>query len=331
MGLAVQMYHDGGNTLPPSRVSWSGGVTWTVLLLPYLEQDNFYRQWNIFQPFNAQPSSLAQTPVRLYYCPSRRGPMTSRYNAPVPASWPPGPPPPWWPPGMYWPPPSWPAGPPPGTSGWPSWPPAGTTGGANGEIFRGSVGDYASVAGNDPVPGDGYDNGCPTTGPGPGCRSPTGTCYNSECANGALILAQFVPSPGGPGVMSWSSRTSFTSIIDGLSNTLLIGEKHVPLDQFGQNWIPPPGWPLASPFENPGDGAIYNGDFPWVATRIAGRLNPLAREARDVPRNNFGSYHPGVCQFVFCDGSVRALNVSIDPNVLGLMASRNDGQAVPDF
>jgi hypothetical protein len=143
-----------------------------------------------------------------------------------------------------------------------------------------------------------------------------------------MILAQFVLNSGGPSLVSWTSRTSFNSITDGLSNTLLIGEKHVPPDLFGQNWIPPPAWPMASPFENPGDGTIYNGDFPWVATRIAGRLNPLAPGPRAIPQNNFGSYHPGVCQFVLADGSVRALNVSIDPNVLGLLAARNDGQAV---
>ena len=45
----------------------------------------------------------------------------------------------------------------------------------------------------------------------------------------------------------------------------------------------------------------------------------------------FGSYHTGIVQFNFADGSVRALPVTIDPKILGLLASRNDGQPIPDF
>ena len=43
------------------------------------------------------------------------------------------------------------------------------------------------------------------------------------------------------------------------------------------------------------------------------------------------SRHPGICQFVFCDGSVRLLYNSIDPVVFGLLAQRNDGQPVPGY
>src|SRR5262245_15301595 len=47
MALACHNYHDTSNDLPPSRLDHRGGVTWAVLLLPYLEQDNFFRQWDI--------------------------------------------------------------------------------------------------------------------------------------------------------------------------------------------------------------------------------------------------------------------------------------------
>jgi hypothetical protein len=45
----------------------------------------------------------------------------------------------------------------------------------------------------------------------------------------------------------------------------------------------------------------------------------------------FGSYHPGICQFVFDDGSVHALVGSIDPVTLRLLANRSDGEVVPDY
>src|SRR5262249_11037804 len=47
LGLAVHGFHDATGNLPPSRMDNYGGVTWAVHLLPFLEQDPFYRQWNI--------------------------------------------------------------------------------------------------------------------------------------------------------------------------------------------------------------------------------------------------------------------------------------------
>jgi prepilin-type processing-associated H-X9-DG protein len=146
-----------------------------------------------------------------------------------------------------------------------------------------------------------------------------------------MVIAHWTPDPDSTSrVLEWSSRTSFNSITDGLSNTFLVGEKHVPLGAFANNWVPPYPYFTSSPPDNPGDGAIYNGMFPWVVSRIAGPLNPLAQQPIESPAANFGSFHPGVCQFAFADGSVRALPVLTSPEVLGLLASRNDGQNIPD-
>jgi prepilin-type processing-associated H-X9-DG protein len=45
----------------------------------------------------------------------------------------------------------------------------------------------------------------------------------------------------------------------------------------------------------------------------------------------FGSWHTGICNFVFCDGSVRSLPFNIDINTLRLLAVRNDGQPIPSY
>src|SRR5947209_7465646 len=47
MGLAIHGFHDTYKVLPPSRMDNYGGVTWAVFILPFMEQDPFYRQWNI--------------------------------------------------------------------------------------------------------------------------------------------------------------------------------------------------------------------------------------------------------------------------------------------
>jgi hypothetical protein len=334
-GLAIQQYHDSNGVLPPTRTRGDGGISWAVIILPFLEQNNFYAEWDPLANYADQPAGTAaqQQAVALFFCPSRRKPPSNSFqNGPIPPSWPPGPQPPGYfsPPNPPWPPQTWPLGPP--GPGWPPWPPPGTLGGVNGEAVPGAVADYAVVAGDDPTPADAFDVGCPTAGSGPGCHSPSGTCYNSECANGAMVVARWTPDPNHPArLLDWSSRTSFASITDGLSTTLLIGEKQVPFGDFGSNWVPPDPYWTANPPDNPADGAIYNGQYPWVVSRIAGIQNPLAQTPNEAPQSNFGSAHPGICQFVLADGSVRALPVTIDPLVLGRLASRNDGKPLPEF
>lgn len=107
----------------------------------------------------------------------------------------------------------------------------------------------------------------------------------------------------------------FAQITDGLSNTFLIGEKHVPLGRFGQGW-----W----------DCSTYNGDQYPCSSRPAGPGMELAQSPHDLGWV-FGSYHTMVCQFAFGDGSVRSLPVSISGKTLGLMACIDDGQPIPEY
>jgi prepilin-type N-terminal cleavage/methylation domain-containing protein len=117
----------------------------------------------------------------------------------------------------------------------------------------------------------------------------------------------------------------FKDITDGLSNTLMIGDKHVraPASNFGQS--------------ADGDLCIYASDHATVG-RQAGPRWPLATSPTDsshLPDSTgagvFGSWHTGVVQFVFCDGSVHALSTSTSGTTLGYLANRADGQVIPDY
>ena len=78
IGLALHGYHDVNHRFPPGY--WAGGPyfdgvndtspgwAWAVFILPYLEQNNAYRQFQFDQPVQNFPA--IQTMVRVYLCPS---------------------------------------------------------------------------------------------------------------------------------------------------------------------------------------------------------------------------------------------------------------------
>src|SRR5262245_39424806 len=97
-----------------------------------------------------------------------------------------------------------------------------------------------------------------------------------------------------------STPVYFSQITDGMSYTGLVGEKHVPSNMFGVGWL---------------DCSLYNGDYLACSARSGGEGIGLA-SLRTDPEWKFGSYHPGICQFVMADGGVRSLRTTISPDVL---------------
>jgi prepilin-type processing-associated H-X9-DG protein len=119
------------------------------------------------------------------------------------------------------------------------------------------------------------------------------------------------PLPNGAFVRDTGLRV--VDVLDGLTNTILFGEKHVPR-----------GGEVTFPF----DCNLYDGHNFVCSTRSAGPSFPIAQAPTDT-RIVFGGPHVGVCQFAFADGSVRPVRVSIDELSLGLLAHRNDGLPTP--
>ena len=111
------------------------------------------------------------------------------------------------------------------------------------------------------------------------------------------------------------TQTKFGDITDGSSNTLMIGEKHVQLGLINDSIQ---------------DGLIYSAGEQQTYSRRAGASWPLAINKTVAINNQFGSWHIGVCQFVFADGSVRPVRNSIAGTTLGLLANRMDGQAASE-
>jgi prepilin-type N-terminal cleavage/methylation domain-containing protein len=76
IGLATHNFHDARQGLVPAWIGDNsldpdGWATWGVLLLPYLEQDNQYRLWDLRYQASRQNPVAYQTQVKHYLCPSR--------------------------------------------------------------------------------------------------------------------------------------------------------------------------------------------------------------------------------------------------------------------
>jgi prepilin-type N-terminal cleavage/methylation domain-containing protein/prepilin-type processing-associated H-X9-DG protein len=77
LGLAAQNYHSTYNCFPPNELySFTGGTpswSWLAFILPYIEQDNLYKQANIPNNTIAQSAAAIGTVVKPYLCPSDPG------------------------------------------------------------------------------------------------------------------------------------------------------------------------------------------------------------------------------------------------------------------
>jgi prepilin-type N-terminal cleavage/methylation domain-containing protein len=256
IGLAFHLYHETFRQLPCSRIDHSqngGWATWCVQILPFVEQQNLFQKWDLSRDYFSQVPEVQRTPVRLFFCPTRRSPEgLSIHNAEDTSQ---------------------------------------------GTFYAGALTDYACSSGDR--------------------RSYKGF-LDDKTANGAIIVGDAQLARGI--VIGWHSRTSLSSLTDGTSNTILVGEKHVRRGTFGQA---------------AGDFAAYNGgrDVPRNIARCGGPGFAIAKDpfSNVEPERVFGSYHPGICQFVMADGSQRSITVDLAPEILRLLVVRNDGQPVPDF
>ena len=288
LGLGVHNFHDTYGFLPPSTIrdDWA---TWAVLLLPYIEQENIFKAWDVQLRYAEQrgtPDPRLNN-LKVFFCPSRRSTSVgfSKNDMPGPAD------------------------------------PASALGSQ-----PGGLSDYACNEGNDST--NNRPNGATTVGSAVGVEP-----------DGTIIRGNFNRSPLNTRITSWRGVVNFASITDGTSNTLLIGEKHIrPGSRDGMNE----------------DRSVFSGSNANTFSRLAGippagvpqvdsvTQYPLIRDENDATmatstppglydsNTTFGGPHPGICMFVFCDGSVKGVKTAVDLVTLTRLAVRNDGQPITE-
>jgi len=121
------------------------------------------------------------------------------------------------------------------------------------------------------------------------------------------------------GAIHTFSKVAARHVTDGLSNTLAIGERHIPPIQpdFDQNRIH---------FEL-GDTAFFSSDRPET---IFAEWD-IARDAYDKSDDEFGSEHGQIVNFVFLDGHVASIDRDVDEDTFKLLCTYADGQIVPAY
>ena len=69
IALALHNYHETAGSFPPGAVP--NFAPWTVYILPYIEQDNLFRQYDFTQPNISDANAYVRTSlVKTYICPS---------------------------------------------------------------------------------------------------------------------------------------------------------------------------------------------------------------------------------------------------------------------
>ena len=119
------------------------------------------------------------------------------------------------------------------------------------------------------------------------------------------------------GIVYRMSRVKHQDIVDGASNTYLVGEKYVPRDAYTTG-------------DDPGDDLNMFVGFSNDNIRWANPIHGAPQQDRSGVEyfDGFGSAHIGSWNAAFVDGSVRSISYDMDPLLHKAMAGRDDHRLV---
>ncbi len=334
IGLAVHTFHDTRSGLPPAHIGY-GKATLYVLVYPYMEQTALYDKLASLSPRNSFDADLlgwfrdenktvngvvrtrqdkdGAASIAPMLCPSRHSGVAYADSV--------------------------------------------NNAGASWKNGSGPQSDYAVVY--TAKQGDGDIYGYPTVQRegGANSRNWTDHRYGINFADGPFRIGimtytdAYTAASGSAGnkyikdqgaqFSSWMVRDNMSWWSDGSTNQILFGEKHIPAEVLGlcSDYIPNRYTDCSYAFlwgHNP--GIVFKGmqlarndNFDGMPLATGPNDPTYAPNADGTPYPHnmaFGSAHPGVCQFVLGDGSVRGVAVTIQPSILTKMSSVDDGSPV---
>lgn len=114
------------------------------------------------------------------------------------------------------------------------------------------------------------------------------------------------------GLLFLNSAVTYGDIYDGSSNTILIGEFVAERTDLG--------WASGTRATLRNAGELL-GRKDWNAKYAGGAVATMKKTFV----GGFSSVHPGTASFLFADGSVEAVSVDIEPEILETLGNRSDG------
>ncbi|MBQ2622210.1 MAG: DUF1559 domain-containing protein [Thermoguttaceae bacterium] len=207
--------------------------------------------------------------------------------------------------------------------------------------------DYAVNAGN-------FSN-CTTGASLPSCIGTVAAAYSNPTSLNWNALdrgnCSGYSSYSNSGISYFASQFSESDVTDGLSNTLCVGEKYLPINDYldGSNGCDNNPAYVGFDWDNVRWGPAFQGqdrrpdDFttdanlaPVVDSNSTNRGSTAYRMPtrdektffQDSTPQFFGSAHSAFFQGVMCDGSVRTFPYNIDARVMGCYCNRMDGVAI---
>ncbi|MCL2348599.1 MAG: DUF1559 domain-containing protein [Planctomycetaceae bacterium] len=349
LGLAIHTFHDARKGLPPCGLEGQARFSGFALLLPYLEQGAFYETisdaikrdqyvgpwsnwWNTCYGASQVPEATKQgiASISFMKCPTRRTGVSIVPDQPD------------------------------GQQCWYNMP--------------GPRGDYAMVvASSTLVSEDWADSGWMVWTAAHVSIDGIYDGPNFSRAHGTMRAANYTqhyPSPDAHGgtdgpnkqghSSTWSVRDSMARMVDGTSNTFLIGEKQLYIGgDTREKYADRPAWMDYNPTSSEigDDGGYRAADGTWLTMnehrsysvlRPVHNMGPISAIGTDAiwtlpgiqsrktwtsmwgdfPVMGFGSWHTGVCNFAVGDGSVASVGDTINPRILAWLGVCNDGQSV---
>jgi prepilin-type processing-associated H-X9-DG protein len=316
MGLALHTYHDANQTFPwggsddykNSTGDWMS-LPWGVYILPYLEQGNLYKFFNVAalsgngnqgtEKFNGQaPNALGPTSPLLFNNPPNNTNTTTGNPAATPLK-------------IY----RCPSSPSP-----------------TGAVYQ------------DTWTGQGFSN---FSGAPPGAKSWTVAVTDYVATSGGANLQNgfglTVLNDYGEGILNDNYAVSIPMISDGTSNTWLVAEA----GGAPNVWVAGPKMAAAYPFQTPGNtfpNGLFmnisglgwadenNGDWwLWQGSDSTGMNIGSCLINCNNNGTGFFAFHAGGANFLYGDGHVQFVQQGIAPNIVAMLVLIQDGYAIPSY
>jgi prepilin-type N-terminal cleavage/methylation domain-containing protein len=145
---------------------------------------------------------------------------------------------------------------------------------------------------------------------------------------GTSVIGRHLELSDLEGIFFCDSRIGFKDILDGTSNTFMVGECY--WDTFSQDGNQMDFWYIGSPQVDPWPNATEFSEFVG-STGVPYNARKIASTSGYVKELSFASFHPGGAMFCLGDASVRFVSYTIDYPTYQALGSRNKGEPIGNY